>query len=152
MPETLQEDAMSIHPALKPGKLLLAAALLLTCCLPLACSDVEMEKALQDAEQELAQCRKEKQQLREEVRQLRAEASRRSGQNQAEKAATKEVDQKSLKEKDQRIRQLEYTLNRAYIDMKTALLEREQCQKRYKTVRQRNKELEQRLEQTAGGY
>lgn len=131
----------SVLCALLPA-LLLALVLVAT---P-GCSDPEMEQALQQAEQELAQCRKEKQQLQDEVAELRKAARQQPSQKKTAQQAQTTPDDAT----QQRLRQLEYTLNRAYIDMKTALVEREQCEKRYKQMRRQRDDLQRRLDQTAG--
>jgi len=143
---------MSTHPARKLAALVLPLFLvfgIFGMLLSQGCSDPEMEQALADAEQDLAQCRQERQQLQEQAAKLR-QAVREADSAPAPADAGQDA-QAALEGSRQRIRQLEYTLNRAYIDMKTALLEREQCQKRYRQVVQERDELRRRLEQTAGG-
>lgn len=137
---------MKTFPAPHIASLLPALLFALALVVTPGCSDPEMEQALQQAEQELAQCRKEKLQLQEQVSELRKAARQAPSQvktAQPDKAAADDSGQ-------QRIRQLEYTLNRAYIDMKTALVEREQCEKRYKQMRRQRDDLQRRLDQTAG--
>ncbi len=54
-------------------------------------------------------------------------------------------------EKDKRIKQLEYTLNRAYIDMKAALMERDEFHRDLDKAHRRIRDLEQRLRSLQGG-
>lgn len=135
---------MRNHPTLTPVAFWLALMLLLAACLSLGCSDAKMEEALLAAEQELAQCRKEKEELQEEIRSLRMKTQQRQAQPAAPAA---NADVEAMK---QRLKQLEYTLNRAYIDMKAALVEREQCQKRHNQTRRERDELRRKLDMTAG--
>lgn len=139
---------MNTQLARKFARCTLLLCLALALGLTAGCSDPEMEQALADAEQELAQCREEKAQLQEEVSTLRQAAAKTRKSSASPPVAGKT---ESLQESKERIRQLEYTLNRAYIDMKTALMEREQCRDLYAKASRERDELKQRLDQTAGG-
>ena len=63
-----------------------------------------------------------------------------------------ELDKKnnSDMEKDERILQLQYTLNRAYIDMKAALMERDRYMEQFQQAQQKIQELERKLHETPG--
>ena len=94
----------SLHPV---GLLGLLLAALLLCTTLAACGNAEME----ELRSQLAACRAQNSELQEQLRELRQATA----------------DEPDAEDMERRIRQLETTLNRAYIDMKAALVERDAC-------------------------
>jgi septal ring factor EnvC (AmiA/AmiB activator) len=119
-------------------RLCLAALLLLA---PAGCGNSEKEElqqALTEQSQELQACQELVLELEDKLQAL------------AELTKEPLPPDSDSEEKDKRIKQLEYTLNRAYIDMKAALLEREEFQKELEKARRRIRDLEQRLHSVPG--
>lgn len=104
--------------------------LLLLCLTPallFGCADAEQSGLAEEKTRELELCRKENQELR-----LRLQEQKQTG-TPASAAAAKPLAE--LQVKEERIRQLEATLNRAYIDMKAALMERDAYAKQVEQLR-----------------
>lgn len=119
-------------------RLCLAALLLLA---PAGCGNSEKEElqqTLTDQANELLACREQILELEDKLQAL------------AEMVKEPLAPDPDSEEKDKRIKQMEYTLNRAYIDMKAALLEREEFQRELEKARRRIRDLEQRLHSVPG--
>ncbi len=119
-------------------RLCLAALLFM---LPAGCGNSEQEElqqTLTEKANELLACREQILELEDKLQAL------------AEMVKEPQAPAPDSDQKDKRIKQLEYTLNRAYIDMKAALLEREEFQKELEKARRRIRDLEQRLHAVPG--
>ena len=115
-------------------------------CLLAGCGDQARQQAEQQADHEVSRCRRENENLRRELQELKSMIAK---ERQAPSHTSNEA-HASAAQLEQRVKQLEYTLNRAYIDMKAALMERDDFQHRYLQAARERDALKQELEHVPG--